>query len=189
MEVSVLRIPEGLSNWDLVLSYLRLRKAVFMDRLGWPLYEVNECEFEQYDTVHAVYVVAHEGRKAVGGARLLRTSDTVGSGRCVYSYMIRDACRALLPGLPNDLCFSEPPVAADTWELSRLASSGSARIGEAILCAANNFLRDQNAQSCLFLAPPAFMRMASRMGFSPVALGDVKENQEGRFLAFQCVVL
>jgi acyl homoserine lactone synthase len=189
MEVSILRIPDGLPDWDLVLSYLRLRKSVFMDRLGWPLYELGDCEFEQYDTVHAVYVIAHDDRSVLGGARLLRTSDTIGSGRCVYSYMIRDACRNLLPGLPSDLCYADPPVAKDMWELTRLVSKGSAKVGAEILAETNRFLRAQKARSCLFLAPPAFMRMASRLGYAPVPLGDVRRNIDGQFLAFQCEVV
>jgi acyl homoserine lactone synthase len=188
MEVSVIRIPDGLPQWNLVIAYLRLRKAVFIDRMEWPLYDCDGIEFEQYDTVHSVYLIAHDANGVLGGARLLRTSDRIGSGRFVYSYMIRDACRSLLPGLPADLCHAPPPSDTGVWELTRLAASNSAKVGGVILLAANAFLQSEGAKCCLFLAPPAFMRMAERMGFDPQPLGDIKQNTNGRFLVFSCAV-
>jgi acyl homoserine lactone synthase len=189
LEVSVLRIPEGLDRWNLVADFLRLRKEVFINRLAWPLYARDGLEFEQYDTVHAVYVVAHCGDAVFGGARLLPTIHRVGQGKYTYSYMIRDACRNILPGLPQDLCDQPPPVEAQTWELTRLATLGDTRVGGEVLLAANQFLRSIGASRCLFLASPTFMRMAKRLGFTPEALGGVKANAEGSFLAFSCHVI
>ena len=99
-EVRIIRYPEGLPHWDLVGSYLKLRKEVFVDRLEWPLLHVDELEFEQYDTFDTTYVVATCGDDVVGGARLRRTDQRSGGGHVRYSYMIRDACLGLLPGLP-----------------------------------------------------------------------------------------
>ena len=188
-EVSVLSIPGGLGRWHLVADFLRLRKEVFIDRLAWPLYSREGLEFEQYDTVHAVYIVAHRGDVALGGARLLPTTHRVGEGRYVYSYMIRDACRGILPGLPTDLCDRPPPVDCDTWELTRLATLGDLKVAKAILQAANNHLKSQGARQCLFLALPELLRMAARLKFSPRALGALKANADGSFLVFSCDVV
>jgi len=188
MEVSIIRIPDGLSNWDLVGKYMRLRREVFINRLEWPLYQLDDMEFEQYDTVHSVYAIAHECGEVRGGARLLRTSQTIGSGKFTYSYMIRDACRNLLPGLPQDLCFNDPPVDRNIWELTRLVSRNTPMVAAKIMAATNQFLKEQDASCCLFLARPSFMRMAARMGYRPVPMGGVKKNQDGSFLAFGCDV-
>ncbi len=188
-EISVLSIPDGLPRWHLVADFLRLRKEVFIDRLAWPLHARDGFEFEQYDTVHAVYIVAHRGDAALGGARLLPTTHRVGEGRYVYSYMIRDACRGILPGLPADLCDAPPPVARDTWELTRLATLGDLKVATAILQAVNAHLKSQGARQCLFLAPPALLRMAARLKFAPRALGALKANADGSFLVFGCDVV
>ena len=188
-EVSVIRVPDGLPRWDLVTEYLRLRKEVFIDRLDWPLHETEGMEFEQYDTVNAVYVIAHSGKEVLGGARLLRTTQNVGSGRITYSYMIRDACRNILPGLPADLCADEPPTDPFIWELTRLATLTGPEITSLILKKTNGFLKSEGAKSCLFLASPKFMRLAEKMGFLPIALGPVKENKDGKFLVFRCDII
>lgn len=189
IEVSMLQVPGGLDRWNLVVDFLRLRKEVFMDRLGWPLYAREELEFEQYDTVHAVYAVAHIRDRVLGGARLLPTTHRVGQGSYVYSYMIRDACRNILPGLPGDLCDEPPPVDPETWEMTRLATLGDAQVGAQILLATNAHLKSLGVQRCLFLASPTFMRMARRMGFVTTPLGDIKSNADGRFLAFSSQVI
>ena len=188
-EVSVIRVPDGLPRWDLVTKYLRLRKEVFIDRLDWPLYEIEGMEFEQYDTVNAVYVIAHAGKEVLGGARLLRTTQNVGMGRITYSYMIRDACRDILPGLPADLCADEPPTDPFIWELTRLATLTGPEITSMILKKTNVFLKSEGAKSCLFLASPTFMRLAEKLGFLPIALGPVKENKDGKFLVFRCDII
>lgn len=188
IEVSVLRMPEGLGRWNLVSDYMRLRKAVFIDRLAWPLYVHEGLEFEQYDTVHAVYVIAHDGSKVLGGARLLPTTHQMGSGRLVYSYMIRDASRRLLPGLPANLCDVAPPVCETSWELTRLVSQGPANVGISILEAVNAYLRQVGGRECLFLAPPRLRRMAELLGYGPRVLGPVLSNDEGPFHVFACDV-
>jgi acyl homoserine lactone synthase len=103
--------------------------------------------------------------------------------------MIKDACDGLLDGMPNNLCFETPPQSADIWELTRLASIGGLDIARSILRATNAFLVKENAKTCLFLGPPAFLRMASGMGFNPVKLGPIVKNKDGGFLAFSCAVL
>jgi acyl homoserine lactone synthase len=189
MHISILKFPEDVERWDLVTKFLRFRKDVFIDEMGWPLYHLDAMEFEQYDGWSTVYIIAHEAGQVRGGARLLRTDTRFGSGKYVYSYMIRDAWRSYLDGLPTDLCRSEPPVDPAIWELTRLTVGHNPGLARDILNAANDFLRTQDATTCLFLGPPAFMRMAKSMGYAPEPLGAVTGNKDGRFLAFQCAVI
>lgn len=187
-QLSTLQFPRNSARWDLVTRFLELRKSVFVDRMHWDLYHRSEMEFEQYDYFGAVYVIAHHGPEVVGGARLIRTDWTFGTGRMVYSYMIRDAFLDHLPGLPRDLCDDEPPVDPETWELTRLTATRPG-VAEAILTEANRYLRNVSARRCLFLGPPAFMRMAQRMGYEPRPMGAITGNRDGRFLAFSCSVM
>ena len=188
LQVSVVRLPEGAPDWDLVAAYLRLRKEVFIDRMAWALNHFRGVEYEQYDLLDTVYVVAHRGREVVGGARLNPTTARIGTGRHTYSYMIRDACLGLLDGMPTTLCDGEPPVDPDVWELTRLATIRAPAISEAILVASDAYLGSIGARQCLFLGPPAFLRMAKRMGWNPEALGPIAGNHDGRFVAFSCDV-
>lgn len=188
VEVTTVVLPRDLARFDLVASFLRLRKQIFVDRMAWPLHHAEGIEFEQYDTFDTAYVIAHRSGRAVGGARLKRTDHSFGEGRVVYSYMIRDAHLGLLPGMPRNLCHDAPPVTPRAWELTRFAALPVPGLAERILEAANDHLRAEGATDCLFLGPPAFLRMASRLGWTPRPLGDLVGNADGRFLAFSCAV-
>ncbi|WP_330447732.1 hypothetical protein FLP41_01715 (plasmid) [Paracoccus marcusii] len=93
------------------------------------LHHAEGIEFEQYDTFDTVYVIAHRDGRAIGGARLKRTDCSFGGGKVVYSYMIRDAHRGLLPGMPTNLCRDEPrrPAGVGTDALCRPARTGPGR--------------------------------------------------------------
>lgn len=189
LELTLVRPPDGFKRYDLVQSFLRLRKQIFVDKMGWPLYDYEEIEFEQYDSFTAAYIIAHEGDDVLGGARLIRTDQMLGSGKLRYSYMIRDACLGLLPGMPTTLCTAPPPQDNKIWELTRLVTVAGKEVARPILLAVNEFLITENASTCLFLGPPAFIRMAKSMNFSPVPLGPIVRNEDGKFLAFSCRVL
>lgn len=180
-EITILSFPRDIDKYDLVASFLKLRNEVFINKMHWPLFQTEGMEFEQYDTLGVTYIIAHEGRDVVAGARLMRTDRQFAR----YSYMIRDAYLKLLPGLPCDICSEEPPVDHDVWEMTRFASTQNT-IGSEIINQGIDFLKSKGAKACLFLGPPAFMRFGVRLGYDPVPLGPITGNEDGRFLAFQC---
>lgn len=182
-------MPTDIKRYDLVASFLKMRKRVFVDKKSWPLHHVEDIEFEQYDTFDTTYVIAHDDGKVLGGARLRRTDKGSGGGAVNYTYMIRDACLGLLPGMPTNLCYELPPMDEKVWELTRLVADPATGAAERILEYVNKYLYSLGAKRCLFLGPPAFLRVASRLGWSPRALGDVVGNADGRFVAFDCGVL
>ena len=187
--VEILTLPQDMHRFDLIADFLRFRKRIFIDNMAWPLHHADGLEFEQYDTFDTAYIVAHSNGQVVGGARLKRTDHSFGNGDVTYSYMIRDAHLGLLPGMPENLCNRTPPVDDRSWELTRLATVPISGLGERILAKANAFLFTLNATQCLFLGPPAFLRMAAKLGWSPKPMGDIVRNDDGRFLAFSCAVL
>lgn len=187
--VEAVTMPRDIKKYDLVANFLRMRKRVFVDHKAWPLFHADDIEFEQYDTFDTTYILAHDGETVLGGARLRRTDRRAGAGSVSYSYMIRDACLGLLPGMPTNLCHDLPPLDEKTWELTRLVAEPRSGVAERILEVADSYLFAVGAKRCLFLGPPAFMRMASRLGWSPEVLGDVVGNDDGRFIAFSCSVL
>lgn len=187
--VSILRLPDAAPIWNLVGKYMTLRKEVFISQKSWSLWQAEEMEFEQYDTFDTVYVIAHKNGEVVGGGRLRRADQQTGKGSVVYSYMIRDAVLGLLPGLPKELCFEEPPTNESTWELTRFVSIGGAGVAALMLRAINDFLFAVGGSDCLCLGTPAFLRMARRVGWAVEAVGPLCGNVDGRFLVFNCPVM
>jgi acyl homoserine lactone synthase len=190
MNISTVKIFENNNPNNLLKGYFYLRKKVFLDLMGWELHQTREMEFEQYDTPNVTYLIAHDGEAVLGGARLTRTDTKQPSdfGAIPYTYMIKDAFDGRLPQLPPQICEAAPPTDAATWELTRLVSNGNQGVGRSILDATNDFLKNAGASACLFLGPPAFMKMARAQGYNPTPIGKIQGNQDGRFLAFRCEV-
>jgi acyl homoserine lactone synthase len=189
-DVSVLRLPYDAHHWNLVYDFLKMRRRVFIEKMNWQLMDANGIEFEQYDIVGvASYVIAHQGNDVLAGARIIRCDMVIGSGPNQYSYMIRDAFFGKI-ALPSDICDSEPPNDAQSWELTRLASvSKDPAVARAVLDVANDYIFEQDGERCLFLGPPSFLRMAKSYGYSPEKLGKITGDESGRFLAFQSNII
>lgn len=190
MQIDIVRFPENVEKWYLVNNFMRFRKEVFVEKMDWPLFTADDKEFEQYDGLSAVYVIAHEDGVVCGGTRLIQTTKTIGfKGAVGYSYMLRDAFLGRLEGLPSNICDEEPPTEDNIWELTRLASNPSSLVGKDVLNAANDFLLSVGATHCLVLARPPLLRMAKSMGFNPRKLGQIRGNESGKFVAFESTVI
>lgn len=185
-DVSVLLLPEDAAHWNLVYTFLQLRRQVFIQRMKWQLMDDKGIEFEQYDILGvATYVIAHHGDQVLGGARLVRCDNEIGR----YSYMIRDAYLGKI-SLPHEICDSAPPDDDKSWELTRLVSNSTdPTIARAVLDTANDYIFKMGGERCLFLGPPGFLRMARSYGYVPERLGQITGDESGRFLAFQCAIL
>ena len=189
MEISIINYRDNLEKWDLVVSYLKLRKLIFKDQKQWNLVVVEEMEFEQYDTfmtlAHAdksSYIIAHSGTDVLGGGRLIRCDNP-------NSYMLRDAYFGKLEGLPKELCDKEPPVNDTTWELTRLISKEKSNLASTILSQTNEFLYSKGADKCLTLSHPILGRMGRQLGFTVNPLGPVLGNKDsGKFQAFESLI-
>lgn len=196
----VVRIPEQVMTMDLeenrqlvlVKQYLALRKRIFTEQKKWQVWLPSDNDLDQYDQSYAHYVVACDERSGnvVGGARLIRTDQGgTAPGHNQTTYMIRDAYRGMLKGLPKDLCDAEPPCHPLIWELTRFVTDGSRGVGKVVLQTANDFLADQSAMACLFLGPVGFRKMSQMMGYTTHPLGQVQSNVDGEFQSFICNVL
>lgn len=116
LRASVLSFSNMHRFGDLWATFMRARKAVFVDRLKWSLPVADGIEFDQYDTPFARWVVLHEYGEILGGVRLLPTTAKVG----LHSYMLRDAQLGLLQDIPTDVLFFEAPVENRIFEATRL---------------------------------------------------------------------
>lgn len=179
-------------DWELLAKYFRLRSSIFVENKKWDLFNEQNHELDQYDkeTSHYVLVACEQTGSVLAGARLSPTehpSFTSPIYRDAASFMIKDAYAGLLDGLPQNLCFEDPPVGDDIWELTRVVAldTGSTKaLFETTTC----FLESKGVKQCLALGSPAVMRTARLYGCDPVAIGPVVSNGNGDFLAFSCAV-
>ncbi|WP_298571881.1 acyl-homoserine-lactone synthase [uncultured Aliiroseovarius sp.] len=183
---------EELNN-DLFAKYMDLRTRVFTNEKGWDVWLPTKNDLDSYDCFDALYIIAYEPRsnRVLGGARLVCTDRVHKSPRNQSStYMINDAFKGVLKGLPTNICDSQPPQDENVWELTRLVvGDADPSVARSVLKASNDFLHAQKATKCLFLGPRAFMRMAKGMGYTPVPMGPVVGTPGDSFLAFETEVL
>src|SRR5262245_48460588 len=96
-------------------EYLRLRKAFFVDGLGWDIPHNDDVEMDQYDNPCAHYSLVLRWGRVVGGARSMPTTASWGQ----HTYMLRDVLRGCIDQIPQGVMPSDI-VSDDIWESSRL---------------------------------------------------------------------
>lgn len=158
---------------DLWATFMRARKAVFIDRLKWSLPEHDGMEFDQYDTPYARWIVVHAYGEIMAGVRLTPTTAQVG----MHSYMLRDAQLGMLPSIPSDVLFFEAPVEDRIWEASRLfitdavPSDRRTQVQAALM---NNFARAARAEGAthvIGIVPAVWSRWLRRLEMGAVPVG------------------
>jgi len=158
---------------DLWSTFMKARKAVFVDRLKWSLPVTDGIEFDQYDTPFARWVILHQYGEILGGVRLLPTTAKVG----LHSYMLRDAQLGLLEGLPTDVLFFEAPVEDRIYEATRWfiidAVPADRRVAVQMQLM-NNFARAARAQGAthvIGIVPAVWSRWLRRLEMGAVPVG------------------
>lgn len=154
------------------LTYLRMRKQVFVDSKMWPMPVINDHEFDQYDLPFAKYLLAVEDNKLVGGCRLVNCSNKICIGSTELTYMMLDAQLGRLPGISNKIANCRLPTTKDTWELTRVVSSKNG-VGFSLIKSAYNYIKAKSGTECIFFGPPAFTRFGRRIGIEAKAIGPL----------------
>ena len=79
------------------------RKSLFIDHLGWNLKTKEQCEVDQFDTAHALYVKLAIAGKICGTFRAIR---------CDHRYL----AESIFPQLATTRAY---PELSNVWEISR----------------------------------------------------------------------
>lgn len=99
MQLHVFDMTTAHEHGSVFWDFLELRKRYFVDQLNWDIPHDERVEMDQYDTPQAFYsVITHNGQ-VVGGARCMPTTSQWGTA----GYMLGDAKRGLLPGIPASI--------------------------------------------------------------------------------------
>jgi acyl homoserine lactone synthase len=162
-DLTIARAGEGRLSADLLDSMFRLRHDVFHERLGWDVRSEGGREHDWYDLIGPHYLVAHEGRRALGCWRMLPTQGP---------YMLRDIFPQLLAGDPA-------PAAPGVWEISRFAvadeacghSFGFGDMPAEMLRAMVRFAVRRDIHTIVGVTSAAVERMLRQLGFSVERLG------------------
>lgn len=173
IRTTVLSFRNMNTHGDLLVEYLKARHAVFIQRLGWDLPQTDGMEFDQYDTPICRWAVLHEYGQVLAGVRLSPTTAQIG----LYSYMLRDAQRGLLPEIPRDVLFFDAPVEPRIWEASRLFISENvpaqrrAELQRRLMSAMAKVALEEDATQVIGIVPYVFARWLRRLGLGAVPVG------------------
>jgi acyl homoserine lactone synthase len=164
-------------------EYLKLRKAFFVDALGWDIPHNDEVEMDQYDNPCAHYsLVLHRGR-VVGGARAMATTATWGK----HSYMLRDALRGWLEDIPAEVMPTDVE-SRDVWECTRLVMSDEvatqsdrANCLSLIVGGLVDIAHENGGMELMSLSPLPLMRALRQLGYAADRFGEPYLNEtDGR---------
>lgn len=164
-------------------AYLKLRKTVFIDGLGWPLWSDGETEIDQYDNPHASYVIVTKNQRVVGGARLLPSSaDWHG-----WTQMAKDTSRGQITTMPRHIV-SEGYDFRGVWECSRLLidqntlrPSERSDILKGFIDRLTKKAAEGGAKAMLSISPPTLQSTLNRMGFCVEKAGEpFQDAYDGR---------
>jgi acyl homoserine lactone synthase len=171
-------------------EYLRLRKACFVDALGWDIPHNDDVEMDQYDNPCASYsLVLHRGR-VVGGARVMPTSAVWGK----HTYMLRDARRGCISEIPPDMIDADI-ASPDVWECTRLVASESllqrserAECLSLVIGGVAELVRSNGGSDIISLTRPPLMRALRQLGFPVTQRGAPYLNRaDGLNYAVLCM--
>ncbi len=158
---------------ELLVSYLKARRAIFIDRLHWNVPQADGMEFDQYDNPFCRWIVLHEFGEVIAGVRLLPTTASCG----IYSYMLRDAQNGILPEIPTDALFSKAPVDSTVWEASRffiseeVAATRRSTVQRILFERMSVMAKTNGATHILGIVPAVWSRWARRLGADATPIG------------------
>ena len=175
IETTTLSFHNIHAHGELFVNLFKARRRSFIVRNHWDLPEADGMEFDQYDTPASRWIAVHDGEEVLAGIRLTPTTAKCG----MYTYMIRDAQKGMLEGIPSDLLYAEAPVDPKIMESSRVFVSTSVPANLRIKVQTDLMLemisasRSLGAQQILGLVPAVWSRWIGRLNMKAEPAGPV----------------
>lgn len=155
-------------------EFLKLRKRLFVDSLGWDIPHDHVVEMDQYDNPSAYYSLVLSGGQVIGGARTMPVDASWGAN----SSMLKDAMAGRIDGIPSDLIKGHLDTPS-CWECTRLVIAESVRSAEdrtrclsLIVDGLNKIAVDHGATTLISLSPGPLLRSLRRLGHDVVQIGS-----------------
>lgn len=166
-------------------DFFKLRKKLFVDDMGWDIPHNDDVEFDQYDHMNTSYCVIIDGKRVVGGARILRT-DTNSNG---WSYMIKDASEGKIAQIPSKI-ITDAPSNTTTFEITRftvdpeLDLDSRNEILKELSFSSYQSVANMGGEYALALMSPLFLRWFRNIGIAVDKLGPTVKGEESSY----CVI-
>lgn len=175
MHATTLSFGNMHNHGDLLVRLLKARKQSFIVDRKWNLPEAEDMEYDQYDNPASRWVAVHEDGQVLAGIRLTPTTARCG----MYTYMIRDAQKGMLAGIPADLLDFEAPVDEKVWESSRvfvskdIPAKDRQEVQRQLMMGLINAAKEQGAEKLLGMVPALWPRWIRRLGLHAEPAGPV----------------
>ena len=160
-----------------IAEFYRIRKAVFIDELGWSIPSTDGLEIDQYDDEQAVYGFSFDTRHQLTmGCRYRPTDDR--------SLLMDVFPHALAPG-------TEDPTGPGVWEITRgiCLEAGGARHNQrrraCQMITPLELTRATGGTKCLAFAEVRLLPLFIQMGWRVRLLGDPIDFGQGTGIAFE----
>lgn len=172
----------GASTLDPVtlVRMFSFRHRIFHDRLGWEVTSDHGMEYDHFDELDPVYILAKDQHKLVEGCwRLLPTTGP---------YMLKDTFPQLLAG-------ESVPTDPNIWELSRFAvepgnsECQQARLNEVamgMMRSAYEFAVAHDISHYVTVTSVALERLMKKAGVPMYRFGDGRAQRIGKVLTVAC---
>lgn len=168
---------------SVLLDMFAFRHKVFYRQLGWEVQTRYQLEFDDFDDIDPVYMVAEDDSGDIEGCwRLLPTTGP---------YMLRDTFPQLLKGEPA-------PEDSHVWELSRFAVAAhedskpqQAPLSDVTLGMIRkvyDFALEHDIHEYVTVTSVALERLLKRTGLPIRRFGDGKAQRVGKVLTVACHV-
>ncbi|WP_372838370.1 acyl-homoserine-lactone synthase [Phaeovulum sp.] len=182
IETTTLSFHNIHAHGELFVNLFKARRRSFILRNHWDLPEADGMEFDQYDTPASRWIAVHDGEDVLAGIRLTPTTAKCG----MYTYMIRDAQKGMLEGIPSNLLYDEAPVDPNIMESSRVFVSTSVpanlriKVQTDLMLELINTSRSLGARQILGLVPAVWSRWIGRLNMKAEPAGPVMEIDGAR---------
>jgi len=175
----------GLPGFDAqtLRGMFAFRHQVFHDKLKWDVATHDNLEFDLFDTMNPIYMLARRRPDDIEGCwRLMPTTG---------AYMLKDT-------FPQLLCGESVPCDPTVWELSRFAVASHAAAG-AVQAPLNNvtmdmirtlydFARASGVRRFVTVTSVALERLLKRTGLPITRMGDGRSQKVGLVRTVACWV-
>jgi len=180
MENITFNLTELHRHGSAFFEFLALRKAFFVDQLGWDIPHDADVEMDQYDNPKAFYSLVVQDGKVIGGGRAMATTAQWGS----HTYMLRDAVEGRIIGIPESIV-NAVEVTANVWECTRVVVSSdikdpaqSAQCLSLIVAGLAAQARAHHATEMMALSRPSLLRALRKIGYQPRMIGTPYVNSD-----------
>ena len=177
MEATTLSFQNMHEHGELLVNLFKARRDSFIVRRSWDLPEAEGMEYDQYDTPASRWIAVQEGEKVLAGVRLTPTMSKCG----MYTYLIRDAQKGMLEGIPSNLLDFEAPVDPGIWESSRVfvvedvPAKKRARVQMLLMHELVRAARENGVTQVIGLVPAVWSRWIRRLGITADPAGPKRD--------------